>query len=68
MSTLVRKQWTIEGQLGDRAIVEVGRGSVYVNAGGSEQGDNHTGMFSAAGARELAVRLIEAADACDAVG
>lgn len=67
MSTLVRKQWRVEGQLGDRVLVEVGRGSVYVNAGGSAKGDNQTGMLSPAGTRELAARLLEAADACDAV-
>lgn len=67
MSTLVRKQWRIEGQLGDRVIVEVGRGTVYVNSGGSEKGDNGTGMLSPAGARALAARLAEAADECDAV-
>lgn len=67
MSTLVRKQWRIEGQLGDRVLVELGRGTVYVNSGGSGKGDNGTGMLSSAGCRELAARLIEAADACDAV-
>jgi hypothetical protein len=65
MSTLVRKQWRVEGQLGDRVLVELGRGSVYVNAGGSGKGDNSTGMLSPAACRELAARLVEAADACD---
>lgn len=65
MSTLVGQLWRIEGQLGDRVLVEVGRGSVYVNAGGADKGDNHTGMLSPAGARETAARLIEAADAVD---
>jgi hypothetical protein len=68
MAALVRRQWLVDGQLGDRVIVEVGRGSVYINAGGSGKGDNGTGMLSPAGARELADRLREAADACDAVG
>jgi hypothetical protein len=67
VSALVRKQWRVEGQLGDRVLVELGRGSVYVNAGGAGKGDNGTGMLSPAGCRELAARLIEAADECEGV-
>ena len=65
---VTRKQWKVEGQLGDRALVESGKGSVFINAGGSETGDNATAMMSPAAARELADRLRDAADQTEANG
>jgi hypothetical protein len=55
-----QQQWTIVGQLGDRAKVETGNGTVYINAGDDEE--SGTAMLSPADARALAVQLQEAAD------
>lgn len=60
----IGSQWKVEGQLGDKATVEVGRGSIYLNANGDS---GATGMLSPAAARTLADHLRAAADECEAV-
>lgn len=58
------QQWTVDGQLGDQAIIEVGLGTVHI---GGRNGNevSAAAMLSPAGAREYADRLREAADECD---
>ncbi len=58
----MRKQWRILGQMGDIAIVESGRASVFI---GGEERDGVIvagAMLSPKQAREYAIAIQEAAD------